>query len=196
MSHYALVVDLDRCFGCHSCEASCKNENNVVLGSYWNRVLHMGPYGSYPDLEEYYLPSQCMQCKNAPCVNVCPTAASYRDPDTNIVLINKEKCIGCKYCMMACPYGVRSWNVKERVVEKCTLCQQRTSVGQLPACVEKCCASARFYGDLDDPDSEVSKALASANKAAIHTMPDYGNEPVGAYILSDKIAAWREDGLA
>ena len=197
MSHYGLVVDLDRCIGCHSCEIACKNENEVVLGSYWNKVLHRGPVGTWPDLEEYYLPTHCMQCENAPCVNVCPTGASYRDPETNIVLVDKSKCIGCKYCMMACPYGVRSWNVKENVVEKCTLCQQLTSAGEPPACVGACCAAARYYGDFDDPESDVSKALAAAGEENVHRMPDFGgNNPMAAYILSEKIATWREGETA
>lgn len=197
MSHYALVIDLDRCIGCHACEIACKNENNVALGSCWNKVLQIGPSGTYPNLEEYFLPSQCMQCENAPCVSVCPTGASYRDPETNIVLIDKAKCIGCKYCMMACPYGVRSWNPTEHVVEKCTLCRQLTSAGELPACVGACCAAARFYGDLDDPTSDASKALAAADASSIHSMPDSGgNKPVTKYILSSKIATWKESGLA
>jgi len=197
MSHYALVIDLDRCIGCHSCEIACKNENGVALGSYWNKVLQVGPVGTYPDLHEYFLPSQCMQCENAPCVHVCPTGASYRDAETNIVLIEKAKCIGCQYCMMACPYGVRSWNTEEKVVEKCTLCRQLTSVGEVPACVGACCGNARYYGDLDDPTSDASKALAAADSASIHSMPDVGgNAPATKCILSSKIATWKVSDLA
>ena len=109
MSRNCLVVDLDKCIGCHACEVACKNENGIALGEYWNRVLQIGPHGTFPDLEQYWLPVQCQQCEDAPCVHVCPTGASYRDADGK-VLVDKEKCIGCKYCMMACPYGVRSWN--------------------------------------------------------------------------------------
>ena len=109
MAHYAIVVDLDRCIGCHGCEIACKNENNIALGEYWNKVVERGPFGEYPDLEMYFLPTMCQQCADAPCVHVCPTGASYRDGN-NVVLIDREKCIGCKYCMMACPYGVRDWN--------------------------------------------------------------------------------------
>ncbi|MEE0144812.1 MAG: 4Fe-4S binding protein, partial [Senegalimassilia anaerobia] len=112
MSRNCLVVDLDKCIGCHACEVACKNENGIALGEYWNRVLQIGPHGTFPDLEQYWLPVQCQQCEDAPCVHVCPTGASYRDADGK-VLVDKEKCIGCKYCMMACPYGVRSWNAKE-----------------------------------------------------------------------------------
>ena len=197
MSRYCLVVDLDGCIGCHACEVACKNENGVALGEYWNRVIQVGPHGTFPDLEQYWLPVQCQQCENPSCVSVCPTGASYVDSDTGMVLIDKEKCIGCKYCMMACPYGVRSWNKKETKVEKCTLCGQLTATGLQPACVSSCCGNARFYGDLDDPESDVSKVLAKADSSAIHSLTDMGNNPSTKYILSEKIAVWiPEDQLA
>lgn len=191
MSRYCLVIDSDKCIGCHSCEVACKNENEIALGELWNRVLQVGPHGTFPDLEQYWLPVQCQQCENAPCVNVCPTGASYRNED-GVVLVDKQKCIGCKYCMLACPYGVRSWNASEKVVEKCTMCQQLTSVGQDPACVAACCGNARFYGDLDDPESDASKALAAADSAAVHKLTDIGNEPLTSYILSASTASWIE----
>ncbi|MGI6032179.1 MAG: 4Fe-4S dicluster domain-containing protein [Coriobacteriales bacterium] len=191
MSRNCLIIDCDNCIGCHSCELACKTENDVALGEYWNRVPQVGPFGTFPDLEQYWLPVQCQQCEDAPCIKVCPTGASYRNED-GMVLVDKEKCIGCKYCMMACPYGVRSFNKSEGCVEKCTLCQQRTSVGELPACVDACCANARFYGDLDDPDSDASKHLASVDSSSIHTLTDVGNSPLTKYILSDKIASWVE----
>ena len=193
MAHYAIVVDLDRCIGCHGCEIACKNENEVELGSFWNKVVQVGPFGDYPRLQQYFLPVMCQQCENAPCTHVCPTGASYRDPDTNVVLVDKEKCIGCKYCMMACPYGVRSWSPSEHVVEKCTLCGQLTAAGELPKCVAACCGSARFYGDLDDPSSDAAKALAAAGSDSVHRLKDVGNGPQTAYILSSKYADWKEE---
>ncbi len=192
MSHYCIVVNLDRCTGCFGCEIACKMENSVALGQRWNKVFTIGPVGEYPNLTRYALPTMCQQCAEAPCTQVCPTAASYRDSQTNIVLINKEKCIGCKYCMMACPYGVRSWNSSEGCVEKCTLCGQLTSVGKLPACVKSCAAGARFYGDLDDPTSDVSRELAKYDESAIHTLADQGNAPSTKYILSESIGEWQE----
>lgn len=192
MPHNCIVVDLDRCIGCYSCEANCKMENDIALGEYWNKVIVEGPFGTFPDIEQYWLPTMCQQCEDAPCVHVCPTGASYRDPETNIVLVDKEKCIGCKYCMMACPYGVRSWNKKENVVEKCTLCSHLTVNGELPACVAKCCGECRYYGDLDDPESAPSKAIAAvSDKSALHHLTDVGNHPTTVYILHDKIATWR-----
>ncbi|MBE6466487.1 4Fe-4S dicluster domain-containing protein [Denitrobacterium detoxificans] len=192
MSHYCIVVDVDHCTGCKGCEIACKNENNIPLGERWNRLLLCGPYGTYPNLSQYYLPVQCQQCENAPCVNVCPTGASHRDPETNIVQIDKEKCIGCKYCMMACPYSVRSFNEAERVVEKCTLCPQLTSQGKPPKCVRNCSVRCRYYGDLDDPESEVSKLLASRAED-VHHLKDFGNKPSSFYILQKKYCDWQEE---
>lgn len=190
MTRNAIVIDLDRCIGCFGCEVACKQENDVALGEMWCKVMVVGPTGTFPDIEQYWLPTMCQQCEDAPCVHVCPTGASYRNED-NVVLVDREKCIGCKYCMMACPYGVRSWNQELKVVEKCTLCQQRTAVGELPACVAACCGEARFYGDLDDPNSDASKALAAADPANVHALKDVGNAPSTRYILSEKTATWR-----
>ena len=193
----AIITDLNRCVGCLSCMVACKAVNNVPIGSYWNKVLRIGPSlkegaTSSHDVEMYYLPVSCQHCDNPECVSVCPTGASYRD-ENNVVLVDKEKCIGCKYCMMACPYGVRSWSPSEHVVEKCTLCGQLTSVGEEPKCVAACCASARFYGDLDDPNSDASKALAAAGADSVHRLKDVGNGPQTAYILSAKYAEWKEE---
>ena len=194
MSRRTLVINLDRCTGCDSCVVACKHENSIGLGTYFCRVNAVGPTGTWPDIEQYWLPVQCQQCENAACVNVCPTGASYRDPDTNVVLVDKSKCIGCKYCMMACPYGVRSFNESEGVVEKCTLCSQLTADGSDdPACVHNCCTGARFFGDLDDPDSDASKAIAEAGEDNCYHLPDPGNaNPTCVYILHESTAAWKE----
>lgn len=188
-----LVIDLNRCSGCDSCIVACKHENGIGLGNYWNRVVTVGPAGTFPDVEQYWLPVQCQQCENPQCIKVCPTGASYRDKTTGVVLIDKAKCIGCQYCMMACPYGVRTYNKKEHVVEKCTLCSHRTADGTgIPACVHNCCAGARFYGDIDDPTSDAAKAIAAADPADVHHLPDPGDsKPATAYILSSKVAQWK-----
>ena len=190
-----LVIDLDRCSGCDSCVVACKFENNLDLGMYWNRVSVVGPTGTFPDLEQYWLPTQCQQCENAPCIAACPTGASYRDEDNGLVLVDKESCIGCQVCIDACPYGARSYNEDLNVVEKCTCCVQRLKDGESPACVHNCSCGARFYGDLDDPESDAAKAVAAAGEDACHQLPDAnGAAPRTVYILSPKTAAWKEIG--
>jgi Fe-S-cluster-containing dehydrogenase component len=186
----ALVIDLDRCIGCRGCEVSCKQENGVAVDVVWNKVVEQGPYGTFPDVEHYFLPSVCQQCDVPQCVKVCPTGASYIQQD-GIVLINRERCLGCKYCMMACPYGVRSFNSAMKVVEKCTLCVQLQAIGEKPACVKACAAKARFFGDLGDPGSDVSLVLKKAGEENVHCLPDVGNHPKARYILHSKTAAWR-----
>ena len=103
-----LVIDLDRCSGCDSCVAACKMENQMNLGVVRNHVSAIGPTGTFPDIEMYWLPMQCQQCENPGCIEVCPTGASYRDEETGIVLVNAEDCIGCESCLTGCPYGVRA----------------------------------------------------------------------------------------
>lgn len=192
MAQKVLVIDLDRCIGCRGCEVACKQENGVVLGSAWNKVRTVGPSGKYPDVEMYFFPAVCQQCREPQCVKVCPTGASYKRSEDGIVLVDKEKCIGCRYCMMACPYGVRSFNKEMRVVEKCTLCIQLQEAGEKPACVKNCPGKARLFGDIDDPDSDVSVAIKNAGGDSVHALPDVGNQPSGRYILHRKTAVWKE----
>ena len=189
MAHMSMVIDLDRCIGCESCTVACKQENNVRLGSFWTRVLKMGPYGKFPDLEFYFLSVLCQHCEDPECIKVCPTGASHKRED-GIVLIDKNKCIGCQYCAMACPYGVRTYNKNEGIVEKCTLCAHLVDIGEEPACVKTCIGKSRIFGDIDDPKSEVSLMIKGAGKN-LHTFADVGNHPSMSYILSPRIAKWR-----
>ncbi len=155
MTHYAIVTDLNRCVGCLGCTVACKTVNEVPVGSFWNKVVRIGPNpkpggsGQFPDVEMYFLPLGCQHCENPECVSVCPTEASHIQDD-GTVQIDREKCIGCQFCVMACPYGVRYLNSESGVVEKCTLCEQKISQGELPQCVMQCSARARYFGDLDE----------------------------------------------
>ena len=189
-----LVIDLDRCSGCDSCVAACKHENNVDLGVNYSHVVAVGPKGTFPDIEMYWMPLQCQQCENPGCIEVCPTGASYRDEQTGVVLVNAEECIGCESCLAGCPYDARTLNPSTNVVEKCTLCFQRhADENWVPACVHNCCCGARYFGDLDDPDSDASKAIAAAGEANCHHLSDPdGLAPATAYILSASTAAWSD----
>lgn len=192
MTKMTMVVDLDRCIGCYGCEVACKQENDVALGSYWNKVEEMGPFGDFPDVKMYWLPTLCQHCDEPTCVSVCPTHATYQRVEDGIVLIERDKCIGCRYCAMACPYGARTFNEEQKVVEKCTLCAHLQAVGEKPTCVKHCPAQARIFGDADDPSSDVSRALEAAGEENVHSLPDVGNAPSVRYILHAKTCEWKE----
>ena len=218
MTQYAIVTDLNRCVGCLACMVACKAVNNVPVGSYWNKVLRIGPSlkeggTTWHDVEMYYLPVQCQHCDDPECVRVCPTGASHKLED-GTVQIDKSKCIGCQFCAMACPYGVRYLNEEERVVEKCTLCEQRISQGELPQCVAQCGARARYFGDLDKgvdsfeapahPDSpgcqydemtqtrvKLKDYVEPYTENDIHHLTNAGNEPKLMYLMREG-RKWRE----
>ena len=185
MTRYGMAINKTRCIGCHTCAFACKMQNGVAKDIRWNRVLTEGgnveddAQGVYPNLTRTYLPLACQHCKNPACERVCPTGATYKD-EMGRVEIDYDKCIGCRMCMAACPYNARSFNwddpvhvpdftygdgeVAERtrgVAEKCTLCRERTDAGEEPRCVQCCPMSARIFGDLDDPDSELSRTIAT-----------------------------------
>ena len=211
MTQYAILTDLNRCVGCLGCSVACKVVNGVEIGSFWNKVLRIGPFpdsegAQFPDVYTYFLPVTCQHCENPACVKVCPTGASQKLAD-GTVQIDKEKCIGCQFCAMACPYGVRYLNETERVVEKCTLCEQKIAQGELPQCVAQCGARARYFGDLEQGlDSFVGAGKVSIAGDAgydavlsefctygdiakpytdsdVHRLPNVGNDPSFLYIL-------------
>lgn len=213
--HHVMVIDTNRCVGCWSCAIACKEVNNEPLGYFWNRVLttapnqsttakapasdHLDvPWGTYPNCELAYLPVACQHCNDAPCVKVCPVQATFRRDD-GTVLVDYERCIGCRYCMAACPYGARHFNWEEPtipdqefnpnthylgnrprtkgVVEKCTFCIQRARAGRYPACVEVCPVGARKFGNLLDKDSEIRYIIEHKRvlvlKEELNTVPRF-----------------------
>ncbi len=204
MTKLALVINQKRCIGCQACALSCKMSNNVPDGMMWNRVLSVnadhidGAVGTFPSLSREYLPIACQHCENPACQKVCPTGATYKD-DKGRVLIDYDKCIGCRMCMAACPYNARvfNWNEPVRqvgfdygdkdvpvrgkgIMEKCTLCHERTDRGEEPMCVVNCPMRARVYGDLDDPNSEASKLVREGGTYTL--LEEKGTRPQVHYI--------------
>ncbi len=239
MAKWGMVIDLEKCTGCQACTMACSMENNRLPGEHWQDVIFFTE-GTYPSAQIKWFPRPCMHCENPSCVHVCPVRATYKTED-GFVLVDWERCIGCKYCMIACPYGVRfyteekpryggpdlrkvfasnderSWNPPWRmpderqdwkrgvgvqppdVVSKCTFCYHRVSKAPkgaadldpnnpatrefTPACVVTCAPGARYFGDLSNPTSEVSKLIA--NKNGVRLLDHLGNKPQVYYLTGE-----------
>jgi len=199
-----LVVDLDTCVGCHACAVACKEWNT---GGHMAPLTDLAPYGRDPDgvwfnrihtfeagvenmgcgsSRTTHFPKSCLHCETPDCVTVCPTGASYKRAEDGIVLVNEDLCIGCKLCSWACAYGAREFDVDTGTMKKCTLCIDRIynenleEVDRVPACVMVCPVSARHFGDLGDPNSNVSRLVAE--RGGFDLMPEIGYKPVNKYL--------------
>lgn len=178
MPRYAMVIDTKKCVGCQACTVACQAEWGLPPGERFCRV-ESREEGSFPSVTRQIIPIQCMHCADAPCIDVCPTKASYRRED-GIVLVDEKRCAGCKYCMVACPYQARVMNHDSGVPEKCRFCYHRLNEGKEPACVNTCIGNARVFGDLDNPDSEVAKLVARQKAQPLRT--DLGTKPSIYYV--------------
>lgn len=178
---YAMLIDLRRCIGCHSCSVACKAENEVPLGVFrtWVKIVQKG---KYPNVSRSFLPWLCNNCESPICVRNCPVGASYIRED-GIVMVDPHRCIGCRYCMASCPYDVRYVNPIKKIVQKCTFCHHRVDAGLEPACVETCLGHARVFGDLNDPKSEISQIIASNPVQVLK--PEMATRPKVHYIALD-----------
>lgn len=157
MTRYAFFIDLSVCAGCESCTVACQNKNELDPAITYTRI-HRYQTGTYPDLKSTFVVNQCLHCDNPPCAEVCPTGATHKTAE-GPVLVEYKQCIGCKYCIVACPYGARVFDEELNVARKCTECADRLAAGGKPACVETCLTGARVIGDLDDPKSPIHEAL-------------------------------------
>ena len=180
MTRYAMVMDTRRCIGCHSCTVACKVNNELPLDMIYNPVTTIGPTGVFPNVKMVHLPLICMHCEDTPCVACCPTGAS-QQRDDGIVWVDPDKCVGCKACVMACPYGARIPNHDLGIVQKCDFCMDRVDAGEEPYCVKTCHQRARIFGDLDDETSEVYKLVHG--EGAKQLLPELGTNPHVFYIL-------------
>ncbi len=201
MTRWGMVIDLDRCVGCNACTVACKIENGTPPDHYWARV-YTEETGTFPETKTTYVPALCNHCADAPCVTVCPTGASHTRED-GIVLVNDKICIGCRACMMACPYSNRfflrngaletgyhgertdyedyKWSLfTEGTVTKCTFCAHRVDDGLLPACVVTCPTEARVFGDLEDEDSDVSVLIRE--RGGTQPLSELGTNPSVYYV--------------
>lgn len=213
-----MVIDLEKCIGCRTCAIACKQHNAQPPGNWWNQVNTPGSkvHMTTPDFGvEYYLPVACQHCDKPACEKVCPEGATFKDKDGTI-LIDFDRCTGCRFCMTACPYGVRQFNwesgkkankknqyisnytfgypIEHRrdkklvytpsrprgVVEKCSMCVQYRDQGDNPACIKGCTGNARYIGDLDDPNSEVSKLIR--DRGGFNLLPEKGTKPKVFYL--------------
>ena len=158
MTRYGMLIDTTKCIGCYSCRTACQRQNDLLPDEGFIRYEHKET-GTYPTVSVASVPLQCMHCEDAPCASVCPTGAAHMGAD-GIVEADQGRCIGCLYCMSACPYQVRVRNSKTGAVDKCRFCAVQTENGTTSCtCVEACVWLARIFGDLDDPNSELSKAI-------------------------------------
>jgi phenylacetyl-CoA:acceptor oxidoreductase subunit 1 len=218
---WGMVVDLTRCVRCYACIAACRIEHFLPIGMSWPRLMALETGGDNPTVSTYSV--RCNQCHDAPCVEVCPTGATQRRED-GIVWVDQNMCVGCRYCVIACPYQNRTFLSKDKdkgffpdndltdfekagkelyahqigTTEKCNFCMERIDAGlakglkpgvdreATPACVNTCPARALTFGDLDDPDSEVSRLIRQRNGFQLH--PEYGTDP-SIYFIDGKIGA-------
>ncbi len=194
MAKYGMVIDITRCTACYCCFTACKDEywdNDYPPysaaqprhGQSWVR-LDKKEGGTYPHIKVFYMPVTCMQCENAPCIKAAKDGAVYKRPD-GIVIIDPKKAVGQKQIVDACPYHAIFWDEEKQLPQKCTFCVQRLEEGKTPRCVQACANEALIFGDLDNPESEVSKLVKSGEAEVFH--PEYNTRPNVYYIGLDRI---------
>lgn len=178
MPRFGMVIDTKLCVGCNDCVVACNAENDVPSGCYRDWIT-TEVHGTFPNVTLEFRTERCNHCENPPCVSACPTRASHVSDPGGIVMVDHDKCIGCKACVVACPYGARYIH-PQGYADKCTFCHHRVKEGKDPACVAVCPMHAMTFGDLDEPTSTV-RWLLGARKS--HTLlPEAGTRPRVFYL--------------
>ena len=167
MARYGMLINTKKCIGCYACRVACQRQNDLLPTEDFIRYEER-EIGAYPNVRVETVPLQCMHCEDAPCASVCPTGAAFVGAD-GIVGVDHGRCIGCLYFMAACPYQVRVRNVETGAVDKCRFCtvSAEETGTKMCSCVEACLTGARMFGDLDDPDSDVSREIVATNAQPI-----------------------------
>lgn len=189
---WAMVVDVQKCIGCQACTVSCIMENAAPENSF-RTVVSIYEVKEENRCGTYMLPRLCNHCANPPCIPVCPVGATFQRKD-GVVVVDGDRCVGCAYCVQACPYDARFINHETGKADKCTFCAHRVDEGLLPACVETCVGGARIFGDLNDPESMVHQLLTE-NKVKV-LKPEQGTQPHVFYLGLDTRFAGRVEGEA
>jgi len=182
--NYGFIIDNRKCIGCHACSTACKSENEVPLGVNRTWVKYVET-GIFPDSTRHFQVTRCNHCENPPCVRICPVTAMYQRAD-GIVEFDSSICIGCKACMQACPYDAIYIDPATHTAAKCHYCAHRIDVGLEPACVVVCPEHAIIAGDMDNPDTEISRLLA--RQKVTTRKPEQGTAPKLFYINGNDIA--------
>ena len=181
---YVFVVDLRKCVGCYSCQVACKQENDVPIGKF-RATVKIWQDGRYPDVKWRFLPQLCNHCDASPCIPSCPVPGATYKQDDGLVLIDKEQCIGCGKCVVACPYDARYvWD--DNKADKCTFCTHLLKQELAPACVRSCMGKARFIGNINDSESIVSQLIARNKDRIAVLKPELNAKPMVYYILDDR----------
>ncbi len=193
--HWAMLVDTRRCIACQACTMACSMENVSPEGQFRTVVATYAVTDQTGKTGLSVLPRLCNHCEEPPCIPVCPVGATFKRKD-GIVLVDGERCVGCAYCVQACPYDARFVNHHTGKADKCTFCSHRVEAGLLPACVETCVGGARIFGDINNPQSEISRRLVVAEGKTSVLKPEAGTTPRVFYIGLDQQLDGRVDGAA